>query len=109
MREQQQKSVLIRTFRFRLYPNKNQEQILEGQLGLCCEVYNELISARFESFLLQRELQNETLRDLKICNPKLKKVYSQVLQQLTQRVDLVFTKYFSNIKQRIRPAGKPRF
>ena len=60
---------LVRTFKFRLYPSKTQQNILEEQFELCCQVYNALLGVKFEEGFSRFDLTNETLRDLKKTIP----------------------------------------
>ncbi len=101
--------VFVRTFKFRLYPKRKQGEELELMLKHSCDVYNALLAERYEHGLSRYNLQNETLRDLKICNPTLKKIHSQVLQQLPLRVDRAFQAYYKRLSAGICPAGKPRY
>lgn len=77
--------------KFRLYPNKQQEENLFETLNLCRQTYNNLL-AEFDSWdnINKYELQS-VIPNLKICNPILKKVYSKTLQYENYRL-------FSNLK-----------
>ena len=67
------------THKFRLYPNKQQEEKLFETLNLCRQTYNELL-AEFSDWdnISKYELQS-MIPNLKICNPTLKNVYSKTL------------------------------
>ena len=101
--------MFVRTFKFRLYPKRKQGEELELMLKHSCDVYNALLAERYEHGLSRYDLQNETLRDLKICNPALKKIHSQVLQNLTGRIDQSFKNYYARCEAGVCPAGKPRY
>ncbi|HHI04246.1 MAG TPA: transposase [Candidatus Woesearchaeota archaeon] len=79
------------THKFRLYPNRQQEEKLFETLNLCRQTYNNLL-AEFDSWdnISKYELQS-IIPNLKICNPILKKVYSKTLQYENHRL-------FSNLK-----------
>ena len=100
---------LVRTFKFRLYPSQIQQKILEQHFFLCAEVYNTLLSVKFEEGLSLFDLQKETLRDLKICNSEFGQVHSQVLQEVARRVTKSFENYQNRKQAGIKPAGKPRY
>ncbi|MFA4886945.1 MAG: helix-turn-helix domain-containing protein [Candidatus Nanoarchaeia archaeon] len=51
---------LIRTFKFRLYPSKTQQKIIQEQFETCCQVYNTLLDVKLNEGLSRFELQNET-------------------------------------------------
>ena len=79
------------THKFRLYPNKQQEENLFETLNLCRQTYNNLL-AEFNSWdnISKYELQS-IIPNLKICDSRLKKVYSKALQYENYRL-------FSNLK-----------
>ena len=79
------------THKFRLYPNKQQEEKLFDTLNLCRQTYNNLL-AEFDSWdnISKYELQS-VIPNLKICDSRLKTVYSKTLQYENYRL-------FSNLK-----------
>lgn len=105
--------ILKRTYRFRLYPNKKQEKILENQLTLCRWLYNYFLAQR-RDFFKEKKIsiscyqQIKELPELKKERPELRKVYPQVLQEVTKRVDRTFQNFFQRIKAK-QKAGYPRF
>jgi len=98
----------MKTYRFRIYPNKQIEQKLQKSLDLCRFTYNNLLS-EFNSWdtISKYELQSRIV-DLQICYPELKEVYSKVLQYENYRL-------FSNLralgetKKNGRKVGRLRF
>ena len=66
------------SYKFRLYPSKEQQDRLEYTLDICRRTYNELLS-ELNSGFTKLELSNYLL-DLKACYPELKQVYSKSLQ-----------------------------
>lgn len=107
-----------KTFQFRIYPNKNQEVILNRTLSTCRHLYNDSLAERKR----QSEL-NELERTFGVCpwgkpewinkydqmlnltaNKKdtQKEVYGQVLQDVIKRVDRSFNNFFNGF-------GYPRF
>jgi len=66
------------SYKFRLYPNKEQLDKLELSLEVCRQTYNHLLSKLDEGFT-KIELANFLL-DLKICYPEMKEIYSKTLQ-----------------------------
>src|SRR5262249_8716594 len=84
------------TFKYRLYPNKPQQQrLLEQQREECRWVYNELLAARRDAWE-QRQAslrlydQPARLPLLIAARPTLAAVPSQVLQTVAVRLDLAF-------------------
>lgn len=98
----------MRTYRFRLYPNKQTEEKLLRTLNLCRFTYNQLLD-EFNSWdnISKYELQSRIV-DLQICYPELKDVYSKTLQYENYRL-------FSNLqalgetKKKGRRVGRLRF
>ena len=96
-----------KAFKYRIYLTNGQRRILEQQLEECRWVYNETLATRKNAW--EQEQRNvdwyETKRALpllKDTRPALKLVHSQVLQNVTERVELAFAAFFRRVK-----AGKP--
>jgi putative transposase len=90
----------MRVYRFRLYPNKKQQEVLFKQLNLCRFTYNQLLEelGRNKS---KKHIQHYIL-ELKSKYPELRQVYSKTLQYECYRL-------FSNItalKQSKRKGNK---
>lgn len=103
----------IRTYKYRIYPNRQQEAGLIATLNICRVLYNTALTQRKYAYRQQKiqirklEQLNE-LPALKEAFPELKKVHSQVLQEVLQRVDRTYQAFFRRIRQGIKP-GYPRF
>ena len=98
--------------KYRLYPTKAQESQLHQTLALCREVYNSMVIQRtalyeIEKKSLSRNDQNNNLTHWKAAHPELKKVHSQVLQNISERVELAFRAFFRRVKAGEK-AGYPR-
>jgi len=97
---------MITTYKFRMYPNKEQIDKLDLSLEVCRQTYNNLLAGLDEMFT-KNELQNYLL-DLKVVNPEMNNVYSKVLQMENQRL-------FSNLsslsqrKKQGNKVGRLRF
>ncbi|MBU3913387.1 MAG: helix-turn-helix domain-containing protein, partial [Nanoarchaeota archaeon] len=72
------------TYKFRLYPKKEQLDKLDLSLEICRQTYNNLLAGLDERYT-KNELQNYLL-DLKVVNPEMNNVYSKVLQMENQRL-----------------------
>ena len=107
-----------KTYQFRIYPNKNQEVILNRTLSTCRHLYNDSLSERKQQAELNR-LKKEfdvfpwgktewinkygQMLDLTATKtPHQKEVYGQVLQDVIKRVDKSFKNFFNGF-------GYPRF
>ena len=106
---------MIRTYEYRLYPNKTTINILNYQLELCRQLYNAALTERKEAYRLSHpplnyyQQQNE-LPALKSENPEFKNVHSQPLCNVLKRLDNVFNNYYTRRKKGGRKkAGFPRY
>lgn len=103
----------MKTFKFRLQPSKSQRTKLMQTLELCRWVYNETLATRKNAWEQERKSlslydTNKLLTAWKQEHPELRGVFSQVLQNVQQRVDLAFQAFFRRVKAGEKP-GYPRF
>ncbi len=103
-----------RTFKYRIYLTNGQRRILEQQLEECRWLYNETLATRKNAW--EQEQRRVDLYEtrgalplLKVVRPSLKRVHSQVLQNVTERVDLAFKAFFRRVKAGEQEVGYPRF
>ena len=66
------------SYKFRLYPTKEQKEKLELSLNICRQTYNYLL-AELDKGFTKVELANYLL-DLKIVNPEMRDVFSKAIQ-----------------------------
>jgi putative transposase len=106
-------ATLVKTFKYRLQPSRSQRTKLIQTLELCRWVYNETLATRKNAW--EQEHQSLSLYDTnklltlwKQEHPELKGVFSQVLQNVQERVDLAFKAFFRRVKAGEK-AGYPRF
>lgn len=98
----------MKAYKFRIYPNKEQEAKLEFALDICRQVYNMMLEELNEQVVIDRNMIQAILPDLKICEPKFKEVYSKTLQYECYRL-------FSNLsalrvlKKNKKKVGRLRF
>jgi putative transposase len=102
-----------KTFRFRLNPTHHQRTLLDNTLELCRWVYNETLATRKNAWEQEQKSislynTNKLLTTWKKDKPELSQVYSQVLQNVQERVDLAFKAFFRRVKAGEKP-GYPRF
>ena len=104
---------MIKTFKYKLYPNKEQVQAMHQTTFLCSLVYNRCLAQRKDAWELEKrsvtynEQQNQ-LPLLKNEDERFKAVHSQVLQNTVRRVDSSFQNFFRRVKNGETP-GYPRF
>jgi len=94
------KKVVI-AHKFRLYPSKQQEVKLLETLDLCRQTYNILLGELNRQKVIDRSQIQGIITDIKVCDPRLKKVYSKTLQYESYRL-------FSNLKalSQLKKKGK---
>jgi transposase, IS605 OrfB family, central region len=102
-----------RTFRYRLYPTKEQERKLEETLDECRWLYNHLLEQRRTEWeerqqTLSLYTQQAYVTTLKEHRVSLQEVNAQVLQNVAVRIDLAFKAFFRRVKRGESP-GYPRF
>ena len=108
---------MVKSFKYRLRPTKKQENILLAHIDQCRILYNQLVCARIQAWKnenksLSQYDQTKTIPMLKQQHTAFKQVYSQVLQQVSARVDLAFKGFFRRLKEKAKTgekAGFPRY
>ncbi|PWB53683.1 MAG: hypothetical protein C3F06_06090 [Candidatus Methanoperedenaceae archaeon] len=109
---------MIKTYMFRIYPNKNQEFILNRTLSTCRHLYNNSLAERKKQAELNRLKKSfdvfpwgkpewinkyDQMLDLTATKTEYQKeVYGQVLQDAIKRSDKSMTNFFKGF-------GYPRF
>lgn len=103
-----------KTFKYRIYPSKQQVAQLERTLEVCRILYNSCLVDRRNHYEqtgkgLIRIRQQEILKADKARVSCLKEVHSQVLQDVLFRVERAFDGFFRRLKESGVKAGYPRF
>jgi len=104
---------IIKTYNFRLYPNKTQESNLSKLLDMARLAYNKQLELKIKTYkeksinLTQFDLNNNLLK-LKQENPFLYDIHSQALQNINQRISYAFNNFYRRLKNKENP-GFPRF
>ena len=100
----------MKTFKYRLQPSKSQRTKLNQTLELCRWVHNETLGTRRNEW--ERENKTLSLYDTnklltiwKREHPELRSVFSQVLQNVQERVDLAFKAFFRRVKVGEKPGS----
>jgi putative transposase len=102
-----------KTFKYRLYPNRQQRERLQTTLDVCRELYNAGLQERRDGYQVAKAKLNyytqaKQLSDSKEVRPDVADVHSQVLQDTLKRVDTAFQAFFRRCKTGQTP-GFPRF
>jgi putative transposase len=95
-----------KTFKYRLYPTKTQEQTLDRWLMLCRRLYNTCLEQRQIAYKMGYKLskydQMKELPNLKAELPEYREVDAQALQDALDRLDKSYQKFFAG-------GGFPKF
>lgn len=102
-----------KNFKFRLYPNKEQEHKLFFTLNRCRELYNAALSERKDSYTYTGRSvtyyeQKKDLPEIKAIREEYHDIHSQVLQDVILRLDRAMKRFFERVKNGEKP-GFPRF
>ena len=99
-------------YKFRMYPNKQQETSLDLTLDTCRHLYNLALADRknaYEQESISRTYEDQAARLVaEKKDGNFKGVFSQVLQDVLRRLDKSFKSFFRRVKNGETP-GYPRF
>ena len=110
--------ILKRTYKFRAYPSMEQKSILNRQMLLCKELYNLLLEKSQRHFkdtgkTFTKYDMIKWATKLKKEHPEYNEVYSQVLQNVPDRISKAYKNFFRRVKEKRRgkklKVGFPRF
>ena len=104
---------MLKTYKYRLSPTKNQTTKLFQTLEECRWLYNHFLEERKTSWENEKKSLNYYSQAVSIVKLKqdrqtLSDIHSQVLQNVAVRVDLAFKAFFRRVKAGEK-AGYPRF
>lgn len=104
---------MLVTFKYRLYPSKNQERLLNQTLETCRRWYNACLAERKEAWETEQRRvgkleQLAKVKTYRKANPFAGQVHSHVLQVVTADLDKAFQAFFRRVKAGETP-GYPRF
>lgn len=77
---------ILRNYKFRLYPTRQQESRLQNNLNVCKWVYNKFIEQAQKSFLSRNDM-NYILTELKQREPWLYDYHSKMLQSVSTQLE----------------------
>jgi putative transposase len=99
-------------YKFRLYPNKQQEAMLDLTLETCRHLYNLALADRKNAYGVEgisRTYEDQAaMLTVEKKDGNFKGVFSQVLQDVLKRLDKSFKAFFRRVKAGEEP-GYPRF
>ncbi len=96
------------TYKFRLYPGKDQREILDFSIELCRQTYNSLLEEMNNQVKIDRKTVQHKIVELKKARPELKQIYSKTLQYECYRL---FSNLLSlrKLKKHGKKVGRLRF
>ena len=110
--------ILKKTYRYRAYPSQSQKSTLNRQMYLSKQLYNLLLEQSQKYFkktgkTFTKYDMNKWITKLKKKNPEFNELYSQVCQNVADRVSKAYKNFFRRIKERKQgrkvKGGFPRF
>lgn len=101
------------SYKFRIYPNSAQQNLIQRTFGCCRFVFNRFLGERMEAYkntgsAPTRFQQDKSLTALKREKDWLREVDSTSLQASLQALDAAYQNFFRRVKQGGKP-GYPRF
>lgn len=100
-------------YKFRIYPNKSQEEQIQKTFGCCRYVYNHYLALRKAKYEADKSTMNycDCAKDLTLLkkeNKWLKEADATALQQSLRNLDVAFQNFFRRVKNKEKP-GYPKF
>jgi putative transposase len=99
---------LLCSFKYRLYPTRTQSKLMDETLETCRRLYNDLLSDRIKNGTGFYDQKKKLVR-LKADNKFLKAVHSQVLQDVSLRLDKAFQCFFAGLSRYPRFKRRGRY
>lgn len=93
-----------RAYRFRIYPNKEQEILLAKTFGCCRFIYNQMLHDKITAYEQEKKMLRTTPAMYKGEFPWLKEVDSLALANVQQHLEKAYKNFFGNPK-----IGYPRY
>ena len=91
--------MILRAYKYRIYPNQEQAILLAKHFGCVRYIYNWALGTKIEKYKTEKKTENfislgNKLPELKKEFPWLKEVNSQCLQSALKNVDNAFKRFF---------------
>ena len=101
--------VVQQMFKYRIYPSRKQKIRLINNLKICKSIYNNLIAISQDSYKFGKVSLTKFDYDA-ITKGSAPNIYSQVIQNVSDRVHKAFSNFFRRVKDKsCREKGFPRF
>ena len=94
---------MLKSYKYRLYPSKVQQHLLEQTLETCRRWYNTCLAERKEAYENEKRSvgkfeQLRKVKELKLSNPDASNIHSHILQIVIQDLDKAFQAFFRRVK-----------
>ncbi|MDE1856281.1 MAG: transposase [Candidatus Micrarchaeota archaeon] len=108
---------MLRAYKLRMYPTKREKKTLNRQMLLAKELYNLLLEKAKTHYketnkTLSRNTMNLWITKLKVERNEFTEMYTQVLQNVADRVSKAYSNFFKRVKEKGKgkkiKAGFPR-
>jgi putative transposase len=103
------------SYKYRIYPNKAQIEVLNKNFNFCCFIYNSALQERISYYKkygksLSYNKQAGELPSIKNeFAEQTHSIYSQTLQQVLKKLDQSYKNFFRRVKEKSSKAGFPRY
>ena len=95
---------MMKTYKFRIYPSDAQIRVLESTLNVCRNLYNAMLQQRIYAYKSGKKAncnsQQDEIPEIKNAFPEYRSVHSQVLQDVTRRLDRAYDNFFRRAKEK---------
>ena len=98
---------MLKTYRYRIYPSKSQARAIDEAIEKCRELYNKLLALK--KCVYKKEGTNLSRKDLYKIVKGDKEIYSQVSQNVANRIDKAYRNFFARVKRGEKEKGFPKF
>jgi putative transposase len=107
-------NIVEKSYKFRIYPNKEQQILIQKTFGCCRFVYNQYLAKRIELYKEDKSIMNynacsNDLKNLKQEYGWLKEVDSVSIQSSLKDLDVAYQNFFRRVKQGDKKVGFPHF
>lgn len=107
------RTMIIRTYKYRLYPSKSQELLLEQTLETCRRWYNICLAERKDAYENEKRRigkfeQIRKVKEFRQSDPYAGNIHCHVLHSVVLDLDKAFQAFFRRVKAGEK-AGYPRF
>lgn len=105
---------ILKAYKYRIYPNKQQTELINKTIGCCRFVYNHYLAQRIELYKAKQKSMTynvcaNDLTNLKKQYEWLREIDSISLQQSLKDLDLAYQNFFRRVKNGEKEVGFPKF